>query len=201
MYDFYSSKIRATIDHYQLFLWTLMLLRCPGCFVLFFQFLNLTFSGGVPFGCWDAERQWTHLLLYTPFSAYADWLIFWACAKQRGTRHETAQTGEMCHMERGRNYEWHCGGHGAECYKLKVCKREHYKPLLWENCIFSSLKPTAELESALRASNYSLNWKLLPPVRCGISTLICILGHLQVTLTFFDYPYPPFCCGFYLFLL
>lgn len=35
----------------------------------------------------------------------------------------------MCQKECARNYERHDGRHSAECYKLKVYKRENYKSL------------------------------------------------------------------------
>lgn len=53
------------------------------------------------------------------------------CERKR-KQHKTfaAQAVEMCENEHARNYEWHYGRLGAECYKLKVYKRENYKALL-----------------------------------------------------------------------
>lgn len=119
-------------------------------------------------------------------------LIFWACAKERGTRHETAQTEEMCQKERRRNYEWHCGRHGADCYKLKVYERENYKPLQWENILnflnWNQHKITILIENFFP----HVLWEIHPDLHTWPPA-----GY-----TYFKLPLSliPSCCVFYLFL-
>lgn len=59
----------------------MMLSSCPWMFFCFFPplFLNLTFSRGILFGCWDAERRSTHWLLCT----HSPDLTFWACVQSK----------------------------------------------------------------------------------------------------------------------
>ena len=127
-------------------------------------------------------------------------LTFWACAKERGTRHETAQTEEMYRNECRRNHEWHYGRHSAECYQLKVEKRENYQPLLWENCVSSRLRATAEVESTLHELLFGLRIGS-PPCTVGYPhrsayLATCKLHFLSALI--FDFP---LLCFFHLFLL
>lgn len=157
--------------------------------------LNVTLFGGVWFCCCKVLRQWTllraHVFLFVFF-----WDIFPSMCERKRKQHKTfaAQAGEMCENEHARNYEWHYGRLGAECYKLKVYKRENYKALLWENCIFSSVTPAVPLESPLLASIYCLNWEL-PPCRGYLAT--CKLNSFEYPSSSFFYL--PSCCCFFLF--
>lgn len=124
------------------------------------------------------------------------WDIFPSMCERKRKQHKTfaAQAGEMCENEHARNYEWHYGRLGAECYKLKVYKRENYKALLWENCIFSSVTPAVPLESPLLASIYCLNWEL-PPC-CGYLATCKLNSFEYPSSSFF---YLPSCCCFFFF--
>lgn len=158
--------------------------------------LNVTLFGGVWFCCCKVLRQWT-LLRAHGFLFLFFWDIFPSMCERKRKQHKTvaAQAGEMCENEHARNYEWHYGRLGAECYKLKVYKRENYKALLWENCIFSSVTPAVPLQSLLLASIYCLNWEL-PPC-CGYLAT-CKLNSFEYPSSFFYLP--SCCCFFFLFL-
>lgn len=89
-------------------------------------------------------------------------LSCWQCAKEKGNRAWDC-------ADRGRCVRGNAGGITSGAVEDMVqsamglkSTRDRIMSLRCEKIVFSSLTPTAALESALCASNYYLNWELLP---------------------------------------
>lgn len=192
MCDFYSSKVHATIDHFQLSWWAMMLSSCPWMFFCFFPplFLNLTFSRGILFGCWDAERRSTHWLLCT----HSPDLTFWACVQSK------EEPGMALHRL-GRCVIRNMGGIMSGTMEDMVqsvtslkSTRERITSLCCEKIVFSPLW------------DQLLNWNQLSThqMTIWIEDLFPLFDlHTWNLLRIFWVPrcLIPFCFGFYLFLL
>lgn len=164
----------------------MMLLCSAGCVFIFVfpHFLNLTFLRGVLYGCWDAERQWTHLLQYTLFSWFC-WLIWFSKHAQR-----KEEPGMRLHRL-GRCVTRNAGGIMSGTVDDMVqsvaslkSTRERITSLCCEKIVF--LLSETNCWIGICASCIQLQFELTTssPVHCGKFTLICILGHLDITLIF-----------------